>query len=567
MSGGALLARQVRHELVALVRSPVTLILSVGFPLLFFVLIAALVGDVEVAGSGGVRVAQLVAPGFAAFGVVMATFSFLAYGFSEARATGVLKRLGGTPLPRWALLGGRIGAALLLGLIATALVVGVGVAAFGIEVQTRSVAAVLVTIVLGSVTFSALGLALATVLPTPQTTLAVTNGLVVVLSFFSGVFTFGAQTPAWMSTVGSLFPLEHLVVVLGDAFDPFLTGSGFQPDRLAALATWGVAGALLGAWGLRRTADGATRTTRATRATRGGRAAGVRGRDPRAADARPRRTTRPTVGRLVLDEVGHTQRALWRDPSSTFFAVAFPVVLAVVIPLVNGGGDVELEDGALLGTWFAATMAVYGAAVTAYVNMPESLAEARARGVLKRLRGTPLPLGALLAGRVAGAVAIALWTTALVLGVSAVVFGTGVPPGWSAAAGVVTLSAVCFATLGLAVVALVRSGESVVGVTLGSLLPLCFVSDVFVRGATFPPWLDALSWVFPLRHAANATTTAVVGDAVPAEHLLVIAAWTVAGAAVVAWRFERAEAARRHGPVGPRRPAPSRARRRHRVVV
>ena len=138
--GVALLLRQVRHELSALTRSPITLILSIGFPLLFFVLISALVGNEVVDGTGGVRVAQFVAPGFASFGVVMATFSFLAYGFSEARATGALKRLGGTPLPRWALLGGRVGAALLLGVIATTLVIGVGVLLYDVQVQTRSLA-------------------------------------------------------------------------------------------------------------------------------------------------------------------------------------------------------------------------------------------------------------------------------------------------------------------------------------------------------------------------------------------------------------------------------------------
>ena len=525
----ALLGRQIRHELAALLRTPITLILSVGFPLVFFVLIAALTGNQEIEGAGGLRVAQFVAPGFAAFGVVMATFSFLAYGFAEARSTGVLKRLAGTPLPRWALLGGRIGAALLLGLIATALVVGAGVVLFDVEVQTRSLLAVLVSIVLGAAVFSALGLALATLLPTPQTTLAVSNGIVVVLSFFSGIFSFGGTTPEFMERIGSLFPLKHLVVLLADAFNPFLTGSGFQADHLGALAAWGVVGVIGAAWGLRRSADGVT-------------ASRTRTRPAPAHDALPRRAARPTTAELVLGEVGHTQRVLRRDASSTFFAVVFPVLLALVIPVVSGGGDQLMDNGAPLGVWFAATMAIYGAAVTAYVNMPESLAEARGRGVLKRVRGTPLPLWALLAGRVVGALVVALVTMVLVIGVASVVFGTGVPPGWLAGTGVLLLSTLCFAALGLAVVSVVRSGESVVGVTLGTLLPLCFISDVFVQGATFPPWLDTLSWIFPLRHATNAMTAAVVGGAVPVHHLLVILVWTVVAAAVIALRFERPEA-------------------------
>lgn len=537
-SRAGLLVHQVHHELVALLRSPITLILSVGFPLVFFALVAALVGDEEIGGTGGVRVAQLVAPGFAAFGVVTATFSFLAYGFAEARAAGVLKRLGGTPLPRWVLLGGRIGAALLLGLLATTLVVGAGAVLFGVEVPTRSLPAVMVTIVVGAVAFSALGLALATLLPTPQATLAVTNGAVVVLSFFSGVFGFGGSTPAWMEWVGAVFPLEHLVSVLSDAFNPLLTGSGFQADHLAVLVAWGAVGAVVAVWRLRRTDDGTTSRTARTRVA--------------PADAHPRRSGRPTVGQLVLGEIGHTQRTLWRDASSTFFAVVFPVLLALVIPVMSGGGDQEMANGARLGVWFAATMAIYGAAVTAYVNMPQSLAEARGRGVLKRVRGTPLPLPALLVGRVVGAVVVALLTMVLVLGAASLAFGAGVLAGWLAATGVLLASTVCFAALGLAVVSVVRSGESVVGVTLGTLLPLCFVSDVFVQGATFPPWLDAVSWVFPLRHATHAMTAAVVGGPVPLHHLVVVLAWTLVATAVVAWRFERPDVAARGG----RRAAP-----------
>ena len=115
----AMLWSQTRHELTALRRTPITLILSIGLPLLFFVLLSALIGNEVVDDRGGVRVVQYLAPGMAAFGVVMATFSFLAIGLAEARSTGVVKRQSGAPVPRWVLIGGRMGAALLLGLTST----------------------------------------------------------------------------------------------------------------------------------------------------------------------------------------------------------------------------------------------------------------------------------------------------------------------------------------------------------------------------------------------------------------------------------------------------------------
>jgi ABC-2 type transport system permease protein len=538
-SGPAMLLRQTSHELAALSRTPITLILSIGLPLLFFVLLSALVGNEVVDERGGVRVVQYLAPGMASFGVVMATFSFLAVGLAEARATGVVKRQAGTPAPRWVLVGGRIGAALVLGLTSTALVLATGVVLYDLQVPSRSVLSIITTLVFASGCFSALGLALAMALPTMQLTLAVSNGVVIPLAFISDMFMFSGDMPDWLETIGWIFPLKHLTALFADALNPYLTGSGFQLDHLLVIALWGVAGAVVATVLLRRDRDrDASRATAAGRSRRS--RAGSRGA---AADARPRRTASPGAVALVSEQVAHTQSILWRDVSAVFFAVAFPVLLVAIIPAVNGGGDVLMSDGAPLGTFYAGTMAIYGAAVTAYVNMPQSLAEDRDRGVLKRTLGTPLPAPALLLGRVVGALVVALVTGLAIVVLAAVAYRPPLPRGMPSAVVTLVVATVCFAVVGLAVMTFVRSAQAVVGVTLGTLLPLAFISDVFVVGASFPPVLEAISWFFPLRHAAAAMSQAVgpdvTGSGLALDHLAVLVAWTFAGAVVVALRFGR----------------------------
>ncbi|EWT02402.1 hypothetical protein N865_06100 [Intrasporangium oryzae NRRL B-24470] len=539
-----LLWRQTRHELVTLSRIPITLILSIGLPLVFFVILSALVGNSVVDERTGVRLVQYLAPGMASFGVVMATFSFLAVGLSEARSTGVLKRQSGTPVPRWVLIGGRMGAALVLGLTATALILAAGLLFYGLQVPTRSVAAIVVTLLFASACFSALGLALAVALPSMQMTLAVTNGIVIPLAFISDMFMIGGRMPDWLSTIGWLFPLRHLTAVFRDALNPYLSGAGFELDHLAVLALWGLAGAVAATLLLRRDRD------RAGAAATGSGRAHVHGR---AADAAPVNTAAPSTFSLVLGQVRHTQSILWRDWSAVFFAVAFPVLLVAIIPSVNGGGDVRLSNGQLLGTFYAATMAVYGAAVTAYVNMPQGLAEDRERGVLKRTGATPLPAVALLVGRVVGALAVALLTAFDIALLAAIAYRPAYPRGLPAAVLTLVVATVCFAVLGLAVMSFVRSAQAAVGVTLGTLLPLAFISDIFVVGASFPPVIEAISWFFPLRHAASAMTQAVApdltGSGLALDHLAVLLAWTVVGAVVVALRFrwETSEAATRPG--------------------
>jgi ABC-type transport system involved in multi-copper enzyme maturation permease subunit len=340
--------------------------------------------------------------------------------------------------------------------------------------------------------------------------------------------------PDWLATIGWLFPLKHLTAIFADALNPYLSGSGFELDHLVVIALWGLAGAVVATVQFRRDRD---RDAAPASQARRSRAAARH----RAGDTTPRRTAAPSVGALVWEQVRHAQSVLWRNASAVFFAVAFPVVLVAVIPAVNGGGDQVMDNGQTLGVFYAGAMAIYGAAVTAYVNMPQGVAEARDRGVLKRTGGTPLPAGALLVGRVVGALVVALITGGVIVLLAALVFRPTRPPGLPAAAVVLTLSATCFAVVGLAVMTFVRSAQSLTGVTLGTLLPLAFVSDIFVIGASFPTVLEAISWFFPLRHASSAMTEALApelsGSGLAWGHLGVLLLWTLAGALVLWRRF------------------------------
>lgn len=541
-----LLARQVRHEVRSISRIPVVLILSVGLPVLFFVLLSALVGNEVVDPSRGVRLVQYLAPGMASFGVAMATFSFLAVGLSEARSTGVLKRQAATPVPRWVLIGGRVGAALGLGLTATALVLVTGVLAYHLQVPARTIPAVLVTLVVASASFSALGLAIALALPTMQLTLAVTSGIVIPLSFVSDMFMVGVTMPPWLAAVGWAFPLKHLAALLSGALDPYATGSGFALDHLGVIALWGLVGAAAAVLLLRRDPDRTERTALGESAGprdsagRAGRTAHRSHRTVRA-DAAPRRAVSPSLPTLVLGQVGHGWQALWRTSSAVFFAVLFPVLLVAIIPTVNGGRDHLVPGGLRLGTFIAGAMAVYGAAVTSYVNMPQAVSEDRERGVLKRMGGTPLPISAFVAGRIVGALTVTLASGLAIAVLAALLYRPAAAPGLPAAAVTLVVASTCFGVVGLAVTSFVGSAQAAVGVALGTLLPLAFVSDIFVVGASYPPVVEWVSWIFPLRHASAAMTEAlaphVTGTGLAWGHLGALLAWTMVAGLVVRRRF------------------------------
>jgi len=162
---------------------------------------------------------------------------------------------------------------------------------------------------------------------------------------------------------------------------------------------------------------------------------------------------------------------------------------------------------------------------------------ARDEGILKRMRGTPLPAWAYLAGRILHAVVIALLLVIIVAGFGALFYGVDVP--WSHLPELLltlVLGAATFCALGLALTAIVPNADAAPAVVNATILPLLFISNVFIRLDGAPAWIDAISSFFPVRHFADAMLDVYAGSGFAWLDLGVMAAWGVAGV-LVALRF------------------------------
>jgi len=523
-----LVATLTGYGLRAFVRSPVAAFFTLGLPVLFLIIIGALFGNAPIDSLGGIRTAQFFTPTLAVFGAAQAAFCFLATDTALMRERGVFQRLRGTPVPPWAILAARICSAVVLAGLAVALVFAVGVGAYDVRIVWRTVPASVLTLLVGVTAFAALGLAAASVLRSSSAVQSVTNGLLITLAFISDVFVVGGQLPDWLGRIGWFFPLRHFADALSDAFNPYLPGTGFAVGHLAVLAVWGLAGVLVAArwfsWEPHRAFGSASR--------------GVAGGSGRGG-LRVTTPGRPSAGRSLRTQTGYALLELRRDASSVFFAVAFPVLLLALFPVLMGGVSTTEAAGIMLPA-----MMTYGLAVTAYATLPAPIAQARERGALLRLAGTPMPRWAYLAGRVAAALAATSATALALLAVAVLGYRVPVDAARLPALAVAFLLGVfCFAALGLAVLTLVRGAQAVIAVTLGTLLPLCFISDVFVVGVAMPQPLAAIADVLPLRHTVHALRAALDpglgGTGFAWADLGVLAAWTAAALLVarrLSWR-------------------------------
>ena len=126
---------------------------------------------------------------------------------------------------------GRIGNALITSLLMFVLVTALGRVLFGVPVPWPRLAALLVALVVGSASFCALGVALASFIPSREAAPAITNLVVFPLYFLSGVFIPESEIPSGVLHVADVFPIRHLFDALLAGFDPSTAAGGVRAGR------------------------------------------------------------------------------------------------------------------------------------------------------------------------------------------------------------------------------------------------------------------------------------------------------------------------------------------------
>ena len=160
---------------------------------------------------------------------------FAAIPLVAQREKGILKRLNATPLSRAALVASNVVMRLLIAILQTVIIVGIGVVAFGVTV-VGSLVVVAGFIVLGAVTFLALGYVIASYARTEESANALTSVVQFPLMFLSGIFFPIDFMPEWLQPVASIMPLTYL----GDALrQTMVGGAAYAPLPIDALVLGG----------------------------------------------------------------------------------------------------------------------------------------------------------------------------------------------------------------------------------------------------------------------------------------------------------------------------------------
>jgi ABC-2 type transport system permease protein len=244
-----LVGRQIYYEQLSFWLNPIGAIFTIGFPLVFLILLGASAGSSRVKLLGNIKLIQYYVPGFVAFGVMSACFTTLAIVLVNRREEGLLKRLRLSPLPAWAFLGAIFISTLLVAFVQVIVLLAVGRFGFGVHLPAN-IGAFVIAVVVGGLSFTALGAAISTLIPNPDAAGPVTNVVFFVLLFLAGLW-FPISNGSGLAQFSSFFPIRHFITAV---FAPFNLKQGASPwawHDLLVVAIWGVAAAAFAIWRFR----------------------------------------------------------------------------------------------------------------------------------------------------------------------------------------------------------------------------------------------------------------------------------------------------------------------------
>ena len=233
----------------------------------------------------------------------------------------------------------------------------------------------------------------------------------------------------------------------------------------------------------------------------------------------------PDAAALVWHQYRLERRMFWRNPSAAFFNFFLPLLFLALFGAIFGD-----DQGAL--NVLVPGIAGMSVMSTTFSALAMNMTFLREQGVLKRMRGTPLPSGAYLGGVAANAVTNAVIQIALVVLAGRLFFGIGWPADPFALVVFVLVGVTCLAALGVAWSHVIPNFDSAPAYVNIVFLPVIFISGVFYDIEDTPAFLRDVAQALPLTHIIDGLSGAMVtgrglGDNLSA--LAFVGLWTVAG--------------------------------------
>jgi ABC-2 type transport system permease protein len=251
----------------------------------------------------------------------------------------------------------------------------------------------------------------------------------------------------------------------------------------------------------------------------------------------------PSTLRLVAVQTRYQLVSFWRIPVAVFFTLGLPLIMLVLFNALFGDGVMSTPEGDWSAQQFyTGGLAAFTAVSATFTNLANMVPIRRDEGVLKRWRGTPLPTWIYISGFIVSAVIIAFAGVVVMLTVGVVGYDLEIDPAKMPAALMTFLVGVgSFAALGMAVAAVIKTASSASAAANAIILPLAFVSNIFIQVDEAPRWIEVIGATFPLKAFVESFqdcfNPVVEAPAFNWVNMAFVAAWGAAGMLIALTRF------------------------------
>lgn len=246
---------------------------------------------------------------------------------------------------------------------------------------------------------------------------------------------------------------------------------------------------------------------------------------------------------LLLRQIRFESKAFWRNPAAAFFTFIFPLIFLVIFNMIFGDEVYDrLGPNVSASNFFVPAIVAFSVINACYTSLAMGLTFARDQGQLKRVRGTPLPAWLYFAARIIHQIWVAAILVVIVCAFGVVFYDVDLP-GAQTPAFLISLivGAAVFSALGFAISGFIPNADAAPPVLNGTLLPLLFISDIFIPSESVPDAVGRFADLFPIKHFSNAVLEAfnpfTTGSGFSWSDLAVMAVWGVAGLLIAARFF------------------------------
>jgi ABC-2 type transport system permease protein len=220
--------REAKYEFLKNLRLRMYSVSTIFFPVMFYVLFGLVLGRQALS---GVSMAKYLIPTYGTFGVMGASLFGTAAGLAAERGLGWLQVKRASPMPPSAYFAAKVMMSMVFSCAVVLLLLLLGVTLGGVRLPVVDAVKLVATLVVGSLPFCAMGLAIGYFLG-PNSAPATINMIYLPLSFCSGLWVPLMFLPKVMRMIAEFLPPYHLSqLALG------IVGAGRQESNLVH---WGV---------------------------------------------------------------------------------------------------------------------------------------------------------------------------------------------------------------------------------------------------------------------------------------------------------------------------------------